>query len=222
MLRYMTALALVLLTGCGPDMTTINAASERAEAAATRAQIADAAADADANRALNTCYEINTTVIKVHRSAEHITHYVDRFAIWKTMGERALHQVQSVPTLETECGLIAVTSSDPLAPPDLWDEAAPRDPRDREDADHAEAVMACHPELDKLPGYAGKCVSADLMGSGKTKDGRELTVILITINDIDPKNGAAILKQAREMAPALVDDVPVELIGVSEWKFEAL
>jgi hypothetical protein len=221
-LHRTAALALVLLAACGPDMTAINAASERAEADATRAERAAAAADADANRALNSCNEINTTIIKVRRSAERITHYVDRFAIWKTMGEPALHRVQSVPKLETEYGLITVTSSDPLAPPDLWDEGAPRDPRDREDDDHAEVVMACHPELDRLPGYAGKCVSADLMGSGKTKDGRESTVILITIDDTDPKNGAAILKQAREMAPALVDDVPVQLIGVSEWKFEAL
>jgi hypothetical protein len=221
-LHQTAALALVLLTACGPDMTTINAAGERAEAAATRAEIAAAAAEADANRAVNSCYEINTTIIKVRRSAERIAHYVDRFASWETMGEPALHRVQSLPKLETEYGLITVTSSDPLAPPDLWDEGAPRDPRDRDDDDHAEAVMACHPELDSIPGYAGKCVSGDLMDNRKTKDGRDLTVILITIDDTDPKNGAAILKQAREMAPAMVGDVPVRLIGTSQWDLKLL
>ena len=82
--------------------------------------------------------------------------------------------------------------------------------------------MSPSPELDRLPGFDSKSVSGDLIRNGKTKDGCDLTVILITINDMDPKNGPAILKQAREMAPATVNDVPVELIGVSEWEFEAI
>jgi len=37
-LHYAAALALVLLVGCGPDMTVINDGTQRAEAAASAAE----------------------------------------------------------------------------------------------------------------------------------------------------------------------------------------
>ena len=112
-------------------------------------------------------------------------------------------------------GSIAATLLDSLAaPPSSWKESDTLDPRDREDDDHATAVMICHPELDSLPGFVGKTIGGDLTGQAKTKDGRDITVIWITIDDTDPRNGAATLKKAQAMAPAFVRDVPVEVMGI--------
>ena len=47
----------------------------------------------------------------------------------------------------------------------------------------------------------------------KTTDGRDITVILVSIDDTDPKTGAATLKKAQAIAPAFVGDVQVEVMG---------
>ena len=48
-LRRAAALALVMLAACGPDMTIINTATQRAEASANRAEISAAKAESAAN-----------------------------------------------------------------------------------------------------------------------------------------------------------------------------
>jgi len=59
--------------------------------------------------------------------------------------------------------------------------------------------------LDSLPGFAGKTIGGDLTWQAKTNDGLDITVIWITIDDTDPKNGAATLKKAhRRVAPMLI------------------
>ena len=203
-------------------MAAINRANERAEAAARRAEVAANAADAEADLAFDSCYQINRKVIRVEESVGRVKEYVDNFGIWETA--RKLPPEPRDPSLpkpgtRLPDGSIAATFLDSLAAsPNAWKESDTLDPRDREDNDHATAVMRCHPELDSIPGFASKCISGDLIGDAKTKDGRDLTVILIWINDTDLKSGAATLKKAQAMAPAFVGDVRVEVVGSGSFE----
>jgi hypothetical protein len=56
-LRHVAALALVMLVGCGPDMTIVDTATQRAEASAKRAEISAAKAESAANRAAKSANE---------------------------------------------------------------------------------------------------------------------------------------------------------------------
>jgi hypothetical protein len=216
-LRHLAALALLLLAACGPDIAAINAANARAEAAVFRAEWAAGSAEAAATLALDSCYRVNRKVIRAEEAAEAAKDYIDGFAIWETLRKRPPERREPgtpKPGTVLPDGSIAATFLDSLAaPPDSWKESDTLDPRDREDDDHAEAVMNCHPELDSLPGFVGKTVSGDLIGQAKTKDGRDITVILVSIDDNDPKTGAATLKKAQAVAPAFVDGVQVEVMG---------
>jgi len=217
-LRHAASFALVLLTACGPDMKAINAASARAEAAATRAERAAAVAEADATSTFQSCYRINRTVIKIRESADRAKDYVDRFAMWETLRKPPQHPDSSAPKPGTKLsdGSVAATLLDALAvPPDAYDESKVTDPRDREDDDHAEALMNCHPELRNLPMFMGAVVGADCITGTKTKDGREPSVIMVEIDDTDPHQGAANLAKARAEAPAVLEDVPVSVYGLS-------
>jgi hypothetical protein len=49
--RHAAALALLILASCGPDMTTINTATQRAEASAKRVEVSAAKAESAANQA---------------------------------------------------------------------------------------------------------------------------------------------------------------------------
>jgi hypothetical protein len=55
--RHVAALALVILAGCGPDMTIINTATQRAEASAKRAEISAANAERAASQAAKSAEE---------------------------------------------------------------------------------------------------------------------------------------------------------------------
>ncbi len=216
-LRHVVALALVLSTACGPDMKAIDAANERAEAAAFRAETAASVAEAASAGTYNSCYRSNRTVISVEQSVNEVTEYIGRFEAWEILRKMPQHREPSAPKPGTILpdGSIAATLLEALTvSPRAYDASKITDPRDREDDEHATAVMACHPELDSLPGFVGKSVGSDFIGNTKTKDGREATIIFITIDDTDKKNGAAILKHARETAPAMIDDVPVRVMGI--------
>ena len=216
-LPHAAALTLVMLAACGPDVAAIRRANDRAEAAAGRAELAAGSAEAAANLSFDSCYRINRKVIRTEESVQEVKGYIDDFAMSDVLRRKPPERREpSMPKPGTILpdGSIAATLLDSLAaPPSSWKESDTLDPRDREDDDHATAVMNCHPELGSLPGFAGKTISNDLTGQAKTKDGRDVTVILVSIDDNVPKTGAATLKKAQAMAPAFVGDVPVEVMG---------
>ena len=199
-------------------MAAINAANDRAETAAGRADLAAGSAEAAANLSFDSCYRINRKVIRAEESVQEAKGYIDDFAMWDVLRrkppERREPGMPKPGTILPDGSMAASLLDSLAAPPSSWKESDTLDPRDREDDDHATAVMNCHPELDSLPGFAGKTIGGDPNGQAKTKDGRDITVIWITIDDTDPKNGAATLKRAQAMAPAFVDGVQVEVTGI--------
>jgi hypothetical protein len=203
-------------------MKAIHAASVRAEAAASRAEVAAATAEAAAGGAFKSCYRTNRTLIETARSLSNTKDYIDRFAMWEKIRKLPQHRDPREPKPGTILpdGSMAATFLQALAvSPHAYDHSPAEDPRDREDDDHATAVMNCHPELRNLPMFMGAVVGADWTGGTKTKDGRDASVIMVEIDDTDPHKGAATLAKAHADAPAVLEDVPVSVYGVSSMVF---
>jgi hypothetical protein len=220
--RRISMLALLLLAACGPDMAAIDAANERAEAAASRAETAAAEAQLAADGAFKSCYRTNRILIRTERSLADTKDYIDRFGMWEELRKHPPLPDPGAPKPGTMLpdGSIAATPLEALTvSPHAYDNSPATNPRDREDDDHANTLLSCYSGLGRLPNYTGAFAGGDGV---TTKDGRYAEFIFIQIDDTDPKNGAATLAEARAVAPRYIGDVPVKVVGESEWQVELL
>jgi hypothetical protein len=220
-LRWIAALALLVI-GCGPDMQVIDAANQGAEAAASRAEAAASAAETSADKAFQSCYRTNRILIRTEASLANTKDYIDRFGYWEKLRKHPPRPEPGAPRPGTVLpdGSIAATPLEALTvSPHAYDNSPATDPRDRDDDDHANALLSCYSGLGRLPNYSGAFVEGDGVTN---KDGRYAEFIFIQIDDTDPKNGAATLAEARAAAPRYIGDVPVKVVGESQWQVELL